>query len=134
MMPPLALPFAPIHAPRSRSDREGGFVLVDTLTAVTVISLMLAVCLVTVKVAGASARGAQTSTQASVLLKSLMETTPRLPGVYQGIQGDLAYQVTVTATELNNVHLCRLDAAVTPRKKGRVYHLTGTRWCARTPA
>lgn len=108
--------------------------LVDTLTAVTVISLMLAVCLVTVKVAGASARGAQTSTQASVLLKSLMETTPRLPGLYQGVQGEMAYQVTVTATDLNDVHLCRLDAAVTPRKKGRVYHLSGTRWCARTPA
>jgi len=109
-------------------------VLVDTLTAVTVISLVLAVCLVTVKVAGASARGAQTSTQASVLLKSLMEATPRLPGLYSGIQGDMAYQVTVTESQLNDVRLCRLDAAVTPRKKGRVYHLSGTRWCARTPA
>ena len=94
----------------------------------------LMVCLVTVKVAGASARGAQTSTQASVLLKGLMETTPRLPGVYQGIQGDLAYQVIVTESQLNDVRLCRLDAAVTPRKKGRIYHLSGTRWCARTPA
>lgn len=108
--------------------------LVDTLTAVTVISLVLAVCLVTVKVAGASARGAQTSTQASVLLKSLMETTPRSPGLYSGIQGDMSYQVNVTESELNDVRLCRLDAAVTPRKKGRVYHLSGTRWCARTPA
>jgi hypothetical protein len=109
-------------------------VLVDTLTAVTVISLVLAVCLVTVKVAGASARNAQTSTEARLLLASLMETTPRSPGLYHGVQGDMAYQVNVTETELNDVRLCRLDAAVTPRKKGRIHHLTGTRWCARTPA
>jgi len=120
---------------QSRSENsEAGFVLVDTLTAVTVISLVLAVCLVTVKVAGASARNAQTSTEARLLLTSLMGTTPRLPGVYHGIQGDMAYQVNVTETELNDVRLCRLDAAVTPRKKGRIYHLTGTRWCARAPA
>ncbi len=108
--------------------------LVDTLTAIAVISLVLAVCLVTVKIAGASARNAQSATQARVLLTSLMETTPRLQGLYHGVQGDMSYQVNVTETEFNDVHLCRLDAAVTPRKKGRVYHLSGTRWCERAPA
>lgn len=108
--------------------------LIDTLTAVTVISLVLAVCLVTVKVAGASARSAQTATDARVLLTSLMETTPRTPGIYRGVRGDMTYQVNVTESKFNDVPLCRLNAAVMPRKKGRTYHLAGTRWCAGTPA
>ena len=116
------------------ADSEAGFVLVDTLTAVTVISLVVAVCLVTVNVSGANARNAQTVTQARLLLTSLMETTPRSLGVYHGIQGDMSYEVNVTEAALNDVHLCLLDAAVTPRKKGRIYHLSGTRWCARAPA
>lgn|GEM_PF-4690739 len=111
-------------------DNEAGFVLVDTLTAVTVISLVLAICLVTVKAAGASAHSAQTVTEARLLLTSLMETTPRTPGVYQGVRGDMSYQVTVTDSKLNDVRLCRLEAAVRPHKKSRTYRLAGTRWCA----
>ena len=115
-------------------DSEAGFVLVDTLTAVMVISLVLTVCLMTVRIAGASARSAATAGQARILLASLMETTPRQSGVYRGLSGNMAYRVNVTENELNNVRLCHLDAVVTPKPKGRAYRLAGTRWCATPPS
>jgi hypothetical protein len=118
--------------PSRVSSDEAGFVLVDTLTAVMVISLVLTVCLLTVRTAGSSIQSARTAGQARVLLSSLMESTPRVSGAYQGISGNLIYRVNVTDTELNNVHLCQFEAEVRQKSKGRIYRLSGTRWCART--
>jgi hypothetical protein len=117
--------------PIKASSDEAGFVLVDTLTAVMVISLVLTVCLMTVRIAGSSIQSARTAGQARVLLSSLMESTPRVSGAYQGVSGNLIYRVNVTDTELNNVHLCQLAAEVRQKPKGRIYRLSGTRWCAR---
>ena len=104
--------------------------LVDTLVAVVVISLVLSVCLITVRIASATARNAQDATEARMLLSGLMESTPRTSGIYSGTTGTMAYSVAVTEIELNSVRLCRLDASVRPKSKHRAYRLTGTRWCA----
>lgn len=104
--------------------------LVDTLVAVVVISLVLSVCLITVRIASATARNAQDATEARMLLSGLMESTPRTAGIHNGVSGSMSYSVAVTEIELNSARLCRLDASVTPKAKHRVYRLEGTRWCA----
>ena len=112
-----------------KSGDEGGFVLVDALTALVVLSLVLTVCIVTVRISLTASRTTSDAREAHVLLSSLLETTPRQTGVYQGVSGVFSYRTRVADEVVNNVHLCRIDATVQAKRRTRVYRLSGTRWC-----
>jgi len=113
---------------------DAGFIMLDALTGVVIVSLMMAVCLATVKITRSQARAAADMKDAKALLSSLMETTPRTPGSYAGKSGGLSYAVEVTETSIGDSHLCEIAASVKSALHAHIYHLTGTRWCAGAPA
>lgn len=113
---------------------DSGFVLVDALTALVVLSLVLTVCIVTVRISLTASRSTSEAREAHVLLSSLLETTPRQSGIYQGTSGVFSYRTRVADSEINNVHLCHIDATVQAKKRTRAYRLSGTRWCESLPA
>ncbi|HTN41927.1 MAG TPA: hypothetical protein VLZ84_12290 [Asticcacaulis sp.] len=105
--------------------------MVDALTGVTIIALMIAVCLATVKIARHFSQTATDMSDATVLLSTLMETTPRMAGVHDGKSGGMAYHVEVDDEANDGSHLCLIKASVRPRPESRVYRLNGARWCDR---
>jgi hypothetical protein len=113
---------------------EGGFIMVDALVGVTIIALMIAVCLGTVKIARHFSQTAADMRDATVLLSTLMETTPRIVGVHDGKSGGMTYHVQVDDEVSDGFHLCLIKASVRPRPAGRVYRLNGARWCDRVAA
>jgi hypothetical protein len=108
--------------------------MVDALAGVTIIALMIAVCLSTVKIARHFSQTAADMADANILLSTLMETTPRWAGVHDGKSGGIAYHVQVDDEANDGFHLCLIKASVRPREGGRVYRLSGARWCDRVAA
>jgi len=101
--------------------------MVDALVAVVIVSMMAAICLTSLQISRRATTAAQADRQARLLLQTLMETTPRTPGVYSGKAGGLSYAVTVAEQKTDRMRLCALRAEA--NQKGRNWRLEGTRWC-----
>lgn len=110
---------------------DAGTAMVDALIAVVIVSLMAAICLTTLQLSRRAATGAQADRAARLLLQTLMETTPRTPGVHSGKSGGMTYTVTVTEQKTRGMRLCAMRAEAV--QKGRAWRLEGTRWCDREP-
>ena len=115
------------RAIKGRQEGDAGTVMVDALIAVVIISLMAAICLTTLQISRRAATAAKADRQARLLVQTLMETTPRTPGVYTGKAGGITYAVTVTEHKTDSMRLCAVRAEA--GQKGRNWRLEGTRWC-----
>ncbi len=113
-----------------RKSNDDGFIMVDALTGVVIISLMVGVCLATVKIARGLSETSYDTRASQALMQSLMEATPRVPGHYKGLSGGMSYDVQVTEVKVGNASLCQILAAVKAPNRHRVYKLSGMRWCA----
>ena len=101
--------------------------MVDALIAVVIVSLMAAICVTTLQISRRSEKGVTADGKARLLLQTLVETTPRLPGIYSGKSGGLPYSVTVSEQKTDGVRLCVLRAEAGAGARRR--HLEATRWC-----
>lgn len=112
---------------KNRSGSDAGTAMVDALIAMVIVSLTVAMCLATLKISRRASFAAQTDQKARLLLQTLIETTPRTPGVYSGKRDGMIYAVTVTEQKARGVRQCALRAEAS--QKGRAWQLEGTRWC-----
>ncbi|MDV6331310.1 hypothetical protein [Asticcacaulis sp. 201] len=104
--------------------------MVDAMVAVAIISLLIGICIGSANIIQKYTRTTTETNDARVLLTALLETSPRVPGVYRGQNAGMRYDVQVAAETVSEFHVCRIDAAVHSAKTNKVYRLTGMRWCA----
>lgn len=101
--------------------------MVDALIAVVIVSLMAAICVTTLQISRRSENGVTSDRKARLLLQTLVETTPRLPGLYSGKSGGLPYTVMVSEQKTDGARLCVLRAEAGGGV--RIRRLEATRWC-----
>lgn len=109
---------------------DAGFIMVDALVGAVIVSLMIAVVLATLRISQNHLRTISEMRQAQVLLQSLMETTPRTTGTYDGRTERFSHSVGVSEEGGTGAKLCALKAQATSRTRKRTYRLEGVRWCA----
>lgn len=114
---------------RGRSQADAGFMMVDAMIGVAIIALSLTLCLSALRIARHSREAARRTDAARLALVHALATAPSRPGSYQGRDGDLATDVTVTSLQLDRVELCQLDATVTQGAPHKIWRMTATRWC-----
>ncbi len=110
---------------------DEGTIMVDALVAVVIISLMIAMCMSAIHIAGHAWRHSKQTRQAEATLAYLIESTPRRPGQYVGTRDGFAYKVSVEEQKTPISRYCVVQAVVT---SGRSYSLDAARWCDRTGA
>ncbi|EGF92855.1 hypothetical protein ABI_12930 [Asticcacaulis biprosthecium C19] len=111
--------------------KEGGIIMVDALVAVVIVSLMIAICLGTLKITRGLSRSALDNREAAVALAAAVEAVPRAVGHYHGSLGQFVYEAKVEEDKVQGLRLCRIEASLRTRPKGRVHRLSATRWCDR---
>jgi hypothetical protein len=112
-----------------RQDSETGTIMVDALVAVIIVSLMVALCLASLRISRHASAAARAERNARLALQTLVEVTPRTPGIYTGKAGTMPYSVTVTQQKTEGIRLCVLHAQI--GQDSRIWRLEATRWCAR---
>jgi len=108
--------------------------MADALTGVVIISLMIAVCLATIKICRAASATASNTKSAQTALMTALETTPRRPGSYVSAAGGVTTRVEVRYKTVNGIALCHMVAVASPDGGRHSYRLSGTRWCEKAPA